>query len=391
LGALDALVATSLIWFLAKFLRYAFPPLFGTFQAEYGLSNAALGVAFAAMMFFYAAMQFPSGVLADRIGSVRVIAAGAAVAALAALLVAAATVGGVPVLAAGMLLVGVGTGAHKTVAVALMPAVYPDRRGRVIGTYDTFGTFGGAAAPAAVVAVLGAAVGWEWLFIVAAAAGAASVVLFLRYVPRRLPESDPDSEVATDGSGRGVRRYLTMFTDWRLLAFVVVTALFAFAYNGIVAFLPLYLTEETALGTGPANLLYSGLFLVSVVQPVTGEASDRIGQLPVIFGTLLLSAASLVVLLATDASPVVAAAVLLLGVGSHGYRPVRGAYLVSVVPDGVAGGTLGIVRTVIMAAGAVSPAVVGLVADRAGFGPAFALLGVAIVAAAVVVLGLLVR
>ena len=30
LGRFDALLLTSLIWFLAKFVRYAFPPLFVT-------------------------------------------------------------------------------------------------------------------------------------------------------------------------------------------------------------------------------------------------------------------------------------------------------------------------------------------------------------------------
>jgi len=39
----DVLVLTSLIWFLGKFVRYAFPPLFEPLQASYGVSNAAVG------------------------------------------------------------------------------------------------------------------------------------------------------------------------------------------------------------------------------------------------------------------------------------------------------------------------------------------------------------
>ena len=46
LARFDALVATSLVWFLGKFLRYAFPPLFGTLGDTYGVSRAALGTAF---------------------------------------------------------------------------------------------------------------------------------------------------------------------------------------------------------------------------------------------------------------------------------------------------------------------------------------------------------
>jgi len=394
LGSLDALVATSLIWFLAKFLRYAFPPLFAPIQAEYGLTNAAVGTAFTGMMLCYAAMQFPSGALADRVGPVRVITAGALVAALAAGLVFAAGVGGFPVLVAGMLLVGLGTGAHKTVAVMLLPAVYPDSRGRVLGALDTFGTFGGVAAPAAVVAVLGAALDWEWLFLGAAVVGVAFATAFARRVPRHLPPGGFEvpargDERAADGGDPGFARYLSLFVDRRLAAFVAVTVLFSFAYNGVVAFLPLYLTDATAMTSESASLLYSGLFLVSVVQPLTGEASDRVGQLPVIGATLALAAAGLVALRFVSAPLAAAVAVLALGVGSHGFRPVRGAYLVSMVPSAVAGGTLGVVRTAIMGAGAVAPAVVGVLADRAGFVPAFALLAATLLGAVGVVAVLL--
>ena len=72
----DALVVTALVWFLGKFLRYAFPPLFETIGTTYGVSRTVLGTAFTGLMLVYAAMQFPSGLLADRLGAVRVITAG---------------------------------------------------------------------------------------------------------------------------------------------------------------------------------------------------------------------------------------------------------------------------------------------------------------------------
>jgi len=72
----DALVVTALVWFLGKFLRYAFPPLFETIGVTYGVSRTVLGTAYTGLMLVYAAMQFPSGLLADRLGAVRVITAG---------------------------------------------------------------------------------------------------------------------------------------------------------------------------------------------------------------------------------------------------------------------------------------------------------------------------
>ena len=81
---------------------------------------------------------------------------------------------------------------------------------------------------------------------------------------------------------------------------------------------------------------------------------------------------------------VLGALVVAFGVGSHGFRPVRGAFLVETLPDRLAGGGLGVVRTLLMGAGAFAPAVVGAIADRVGFRPAFAALAGSIALAALV-------
>ncbi|WP_368408742.1 MFS transporter [Haloarchaeobius amylolyticus] len=384
LASYDALVLTACIWFLAKFLRYAFPPLFGTLQSTYGVSNAVVGSAFTALMLAYAAMQFPSGLLADRVGGVRVVTAGAIVAAVAALALSislpfAALVG-------VMVFVGLGTGAHKTVAVRLLSRVYPSRTGRALGVMDTFGAFGGVVAPAAVVwALAGGGPDWHVVFLGGGVVGLALAGLFQWRVPRRLPD-EPDR----DSGGGGASAYRALFSDRWFLVFVAVTVLFSFTYNGAVAFLPLYLEEAAGLSPATAGTLYSGLFLVSLVQVVTGDLSDRLGRLTVIGGTLALATAGLALVVAVPESPlpVVAASVVAFGLGSHGFRPVRGAYLVELIPESVAGGGLGVVRTALMGVGAVAPAVVGIVSDLAGFQLAFAVL-LASLAAGLALVGVL--
>jgi len=404
LGRLDALLVTAAIWFLGKFLRYAFPPLFETLGGTYDVSRTALGTAFTGFMVAYALMQFPSGLLADRFGSVRVVAAGGLVTVVGAflLVVDAPFV----VLAGAMLLLGGGTGAYKTVSVGLLSQVYPARTGRALGAYDTFGSLAGVAAPAAVVVFAGlpGVVGppWRTLFLAAAVAGLGLVAAFVRRVPRRL--ADPDRDAAAPGAGAGagadgvdrtgsadgadetdeavaadradgVVTYLRPFGEWRFSAFVVVTVLFGFSYNGVVAFLPLYLTTEAGLSPPTANLLFGALFAVSLVQLVTGEMSDRAGLLPVLVTTLAVATLGLgvAVALPTGSVPVLGLSVVVLGLGTHGFRPVRGAYLVQILPGARAGGGLGAVRTLLMGAGAVGPAVVGYLSETAGFRAAFAL------------------
>ncbi|MDR5672705.1 MFS family permease [Halalkaliarchaeum sp. AArc-CO] len=431
----DVLALTAAIWFLGKFLRYAFPPLFEPFQGTYGVSNAEVGAAFTGFMLVYAAMQFPSGALADRLGSVRVVVAGAALAAVGALAVAVGSVAGAAagfgVLVATMLVMGGGTGAHKTVAIRLLARVYPARTGRALGAFDTVGTFGGVVAPIAVVAfttgLLSGLPGdpWRWLFFSAGLVGVALAVAFLRRVPGRLQaehaetesavaespaaesavgeSADVDSGDSVDddrsveektGSNPALRRYVRLFSGRRLAAFVVVTLSFSFAYNGLVAFLPLYLTREAGLAAATAGGLYSLLFLVSFVQLFSGEASDRAGQLPVIVAALSLATAGVLalVLLPIGGTPGgalgVAVAVAVGGIGMHGFRPVRGSYLMVVLPDDIAGGALGVVRTGLMGAGAVAPVIIGVISDGVGFRPAFALLAAAMATAATIAVGL---
>ncbi|WP_254763593.1 MFS transporter [Natrinema marinum] len=382
----DALVLTAAIWFLAKFLRYAFPPLFDTFGATFGVSDAVLGTAFSGLMLVYAAMQFPSGVFADRLGAVTVITAGAVVAAAASL--ALAVDSPFLVVVGAMLVIGAGTGAHKTVAVRLLARAYPARTGRALGVLDTFGALSGVVAPTAVVAVaslaVGPVVGWRLLFFGAGLVGLALAVAFRLRVPMRLPEETSGIDANSSGADGGLRRYAVLFRNWRFSAFALLTVLFSFTYNGLVAFAPRYLTVAAGLAPATASLLYSGLFLASFVQLVTGNLSDRIGRLPIVVATLGLASVALVAFVAltgTGAPVLLGGLLVAVGIGSHGFRPVRGAYLMSAIPDDVAGGGLGVVRTLLMGAGAIAPAVVGAIAETTGFEAAFWLLASSIVCA----------
>lgn len=381
LRSYDALALTSLVWFLGKFLRYAFPPLFGQFQTIYGVSRTALGAAFTGLMLVYAAMQFPSGFLADRFGSVGVITVGGVVTGLGALVLAVDTP--FAMLVGAMLLVGAGTGTYKTVAIELLARIYPSATGRSLGVFETVGSLSGVAAPAAVVAaislpgLLGAP--WRTLFLVGGLAALGVTLAFLIRVPRHLE----DYSATTGGkeSTPQLREYVSLFRRPKFSVFVTVTVLFSFAYNGLVAFLPLYLTRAGGVSSVTANLLFSVLFAVSLIQLVTGEASDRVGVLPLLVGTLSIATAGLagLVILSGTAGPIgLGAFVVMLGVGAHGYRPVRGAYLVDVLPENVAKGSLGVVRTLLVTAGAVGPAIVGYLSETSGFLGAFGILTAAI-------------
>lgn len=386
LRSLDALAATAAIWFLAKFLRYAFPPLFPALSVRYGVTDATLGLAFTAMLLVYALLQFPAGALADRIGATTVITAGAAVAGVAGLVLAF----DIPfvVLVGAMVLVGIGTGVHKTVAVGLLSTVYTERTGRALGVLDTAGALAGVAAPAAIAFCLASGrVTWHAVFLAGGLTGLGLAVLAHRWLGAREPEPDGTSDERVS-----LRRYAALFREPAFAGFVLVTVGFSFAYNGVVAFLPRYL-ETTGLTPATASAVYGSLFVVSLVQTVTGDLADRVGALRVIVVTLAVATVGLLALIAVPEGAgitVVVGTVVVFGLGSHGFRPVRGAYLMALLPEDVSGGGLGVVRTILMGAGALAPGVVGIVSTYAGFTIAFGVLWVALAVAAAVAGGLLV-
>ena len=434
----DALALTAGIWFLGKFLRYAFPPLFGPLQETYVVSNTAIGTAYGALMIAYAGMQFPSGALSDYLGPVRVITVGGVIAAVGALSIVVP--GSLALLVGGMVLIGLGSGAHKTVAVPMLSSIYRQRPGRALGVMDTLGAFGGVVAPPAVVLLLDAP-GWRYLFVAGGLVGLALAVGFHRRVPARLPDTravaDPvDSDPATDGgsdespepaadrstedgaagnartddgapdgrrtddetpeveadSDQGestLSVYTTLFRDRVLLVIVLATVLSSFAFNGAVAFLPLYLTDSAGLSAAFAGAVYSGFFLVSLVQLGTGEVGDRVGMLPVLSAALALATLGLVGVVLAGTPLVLAASVLVFGVGVHGHRPVRGAYFAALLPDTIRGGALGVIRTALIGAGAAAPVIIGYLTDAFGFYEAFVVIAATMAVASGLVVALL--
>ena len=176
----DILIISASIWFLGKFIRYVFPPLFELLQETFVVSTTVIGWSFSLFLFAYAAVQFPSGLLCDKIGSDVVITAGVLLSSIGALVLFADT--SFIVYLCLMIVLGLGTGVHKTAAVQLLSDTYPTHKGRVLGIFDTFGTFGGIVAPLAVIiaaSIPGSRPGWRILLFGTGIVGLVFMLVFL--------------------------------------------------------------------------------------------------------------------------------------------------------------------------------------------------------------------
>src|SRR5262245_1300947 len=157
--------------------------LYPLLQAQFGLSYAAIGALKTVYSGAMASGQIPSGRLAQRVGSVRVLAIGTAL--VGAGYGLAGLTGSLYGVVVGLLLAGLGGSTQHPIGSSLVSAAFPGLRSRTaLGTYNFTGDVGKVALPA-VFAVIAAAVGWrQALLIIAALAvlGAGFVLLSLKPV-----------------------------------------------------------------------------------------------------------------------------------------------------------------------------------------------------------------
>lgn len=375
--AYEVVLLTSALWFLVQCLRYLFPPLFETFQTTYGVSNTETGILFTALLIGYSTVQFPAGWLSDRIGEPEMLTFGAAGFAVASFIAAGAPT--FLLLGGAAVLIGLTTGIHKTVAIPYLSRLHPERKGFAIGVMDTIGQFGGAVAPLFVAAVLASALPWNVTFLVAAVfSGALAGLFYVQVTMKTGPATTNQTENEDAGAATDVEdnTYRGVFLNIRFLLFVAVVMAYTFAWNGFTSFLPLFLIDAKSLGSETASLVYSFLFVASLSQTATGWISDRISRINILLSLLLVIVGGLTAILVVENVLGLTFLTIFIGIGFHGFRPVRDSYLMDLIPDSIRGGTLGIVRTVMTAVGGLGPATVGYVSDVAGYIYAFSLLSI---------------
>lgn len=377
-GGAPTLAAVAVAWFLAFGTRLVLPAVLPAVRADLGIDNATAGLVLTALWVAYALTQFPSGLLADRVGERRVLVASTAVGGLAALGIGLSV--GPLGFVVGVVLFGLGTGLYATPRVMVVSRVYPRRATTALGVVFAAGNVGTSTLPA-LAGVAAGAVGWRAGFLAVAPAFLVAAVGLRTALPAgpTEPEAGTDAAGLTDALGTAAAELRRRSVRYA----AVVLVGFGFAYQGLVAFLPTYLVDRTALGPAAASGLFGLLFASGLVaQLLAGGLADRIGRRPVLLASLALTLAGLAGLVTVRGRLALAVVVAVLGL-QIGFWPVITAYAYDTLSDGDRGGGFGLVRTVYLCLGATGPLVVGALFDAGryenGIGllaAAFALVGV---------------
>ncbi len=326
-------------------------------QSEFGLGFAALGLMKTVFSGTLAGFQIPAGFLAERFGVAAVLALGTAVAGVGYVFAGFST--GIATLVAALFVGGLGASTQHPLASSLIAHAFAGARSlKALGTYNFAGDIGKMTLPAAA-ALLFIVLSWRHALILLGSLGAVAAILIFILIPRFRDQhpapTKKDKPPRANGSAGAYGFPL-------LLSVGVIDSATRMAF---LTFLPFVLTAKGAsLQTvGFAlTLVFAGGAAGKLVCAFIGA---RIGAVATVWLTETVTAIGIVALLPL---PLEAALILLpiVGVALNGTSSV----LYGSVPDLVAPSrrqrAFSIFYTGTIGAGAVSPAIYGVLGDAVG-------------------------
>jgi MFS family permease len=326
-------------------------------QSEFGLGFAALGLMKTVFSGTLAGFQIPAGFLAERFGTAAVLALGTALAGLGYVFVGLSA--GIVALVVALFIGGLGASTQHPLASSLIAHAFSGSRSlKALGTYNFAGDIGKMTVPAAA-ALLIVVLPWRHTVILLGALGAIAAVAIFLLIPRYA-----DSAVATEkkngdaSSGHAA----PAFAFPLLLSVGVIDSATRMAF---LTFLPFVLTAKGAsLQTvGLAlTLVFAGGAVGKLVCAFIGA---RIGAVATVWLTEGVTALGIVALLPL---PLEAAMVLLpiVGIALNGTSSVLYGSVPALVEPQRRQRAFGIFYTGTIGAGAISPAVYGVLGDAVG-------------------------
>ena len=337
---------------------YVLLPVWAT---QFGLSYAQVGLLRTVYSGGMAAFQIPAGLLAERWGEARLLAAGTAVTALG--FVAAGLTGGFAALLACLLFSGLGSGVQHPLSSSLVSKAYETGPRRVaLGTYNFSGDLGKVAVPAAAAFVLpwlgwrGAVEGYGVVGLVAAAL--VLVALYRLEVGRAAPVSEGNGE-GGGLAGWGIRHPR---------AYGALSAIHVIdnsTRTGFLTLLPFLLIAKgsTVRAVGLALMLvFAG---GAAGKFACGALAERMGVIRTVVVTEAATAAGILLLLVLPLAGCLAI-LPVVGIALNGTSSVLYGTVADLVTSDRRARSYAIFYTVGVAASALAPLVYGIVSDSIG-------------------------
>lgn len=335
--------------------------LFPVWARAFSLSFTQVGILRTGFSGTMALFQVPAGLLAERWGEARLLAAGTALGALGFLLVG--TAGSFAILFLFLVIAGLGSGVQHPLSSSLVSRVYEEGSRRVaLGTYNFSGDLGKMTLPACV-GVITAWAGWRFatrgVGLLGLAGALAILVILGRLAAQGAAAGHGASTRVRSEPGWGIR-------DRR--GFQLLSAIHSIDNGTRTAFLTylpfLLIAKGAAMGTmGLAlGLTFTG---GAVGKFVCGAVAERLGIIRTVVLTEAATGLGILCLLALPLGPALAL-LPFLGVALNGTSSVLYGTVADLVVPERRSRAYGLFYTVGIGSGAAAPPVFGLVSDWTG-------------------------
>jgi MFS transporter, FSR family, fosmidomycin resistance protein len=343
--------------------------LFPVWAREFGLSFAQVGLLRTAYSGAMATFQIPAGLLAERWGEARLLAAGTAATALG--FIAAGFAGGYLALLGCLLAAGLGSGVQHPLSSTLVSNAYDDGgRRTALGTYNFSGDLGKVAVPAAVAFAV-PWLGWRGAVESFAAIGLLAAVLVLLALTNLKIGHAPvplDKSERSSGSDWGIR-------DLRgFQALSLIQVIDSSTRTGLLTFLPFLLIAKgssvRAVGFALMLIFAGG----AVGKFACGVLAERLGVIRTVIITETATGVGILLLLALPLSPALAL-LPVLGIALNGTSSVLYGTVADLVDSDRRARSYAIFYTLGIGASALSPSIYGVISDWGGVPLALAIVG----------------
>jgi MFS transporter, FSR family, fosmidomycin resistance protein len=333
--------------------------LLPVWAGEFQLTFAQVGVIRTAYSGGMAMLQIPFGVLAERWGERRLLAAGTAVTGLG--FIGAGTAGGFVSLLAFLLAAGLASSVQHPLSSSLVSKAYETgRRRAALGTYNFSGDVGKAAI-AAGIGLLATWIGWRAAIGLYGGLGvlaALAIVLVLGRLGAGAADG-PETIAGAGRSGWGIRdpRGFGALTAIGMIDNATRTGFLTFVGFVLIA------KGSSVAGVGIAlSLIFAG---GATGKFVCGLIAERVGVIRTVVFTEAATTLGIITVLATPL-PVALAVLVPLGVALNGTSSVLYGTVADLVLPERRSRAYGLYYTLTMLASSLSPAVYGVASDTVG-------------------------
>lgn len=343
-------------------------PLLPLIRSDLGLTNAETA-SFAFISFLmYGALALPSGLISDRIGSLKIIRIG-----LILFLVSIAGIylsTGPLTLWISLLLLGIGAGTYHPAGLSLVSRLYQKDMGKAMGFNGLLGNLGEASSPI-IAAAVGVYIGWKYPYLLWSIP-----ILVLLFVGFSIKDSKiKDYVKEEDGGNYSYIQETRKLVSKDFILYILILLFRGLFYTGTVLLLTTFAKDVLSLKVLIGGLITTILIVSGMPgQILGGKISDRLGYKKPLLAFTAISSISIALIANTTSAIIFLVFSIIMGFSYFAAQPAQNMLTASMGSTKIRGLLYGFSSLCIFGFGSFAVSVGGYIADVLTWRAAFYML-----------------